>query len=331
LSLDSAPSTPPASAARNDVIAAAPEETPLPRGRRRAFSGRVGVETRRGVAFASAPALLLCLAFVVPLIVIIYASFRTDILGLLGESTYTLDAYRRFFEQGSLQHLLAYSIVFSLGVAVLAVTLAYPAAYYLAFRVKRRRMFLVALLIVPSVVSYLLRVLAIKILLQSSTFLLAPLGWVGLMGRHPEVLYTRGAVFITLVYVWIPFAVLPLFAGLTRINPNAFESSADLGARGWQTFLYIVFPQSMPGVIAAMAYVFIPTVGEWVAPALVGGSRGRLFGNVLADTFTESMDWSLGSALSNMMLLSMVVLVGACGLAYVLIRRRGRQDQAVTE
>jgi len=123
------------------------------------------------------------------------------------------------------------------------------------------------------------------------------------------LLYNRNAVALTLIYVWIPFATLPILAALQRIELNLFEAAADLGAKPFQQFTRVALPLSLPGVFAAFFMVFIPTIGEYVTPLLVGGSRGSLYGNIIQDFFTKAANWPLGSALSMIMLAATLVLV----------------------
>jgi spermidine/putrescine transport system permease protein len=116
-------------------------------------------------------------------------------------------------------------------------------------------------------------------------------------------------VTITLVYVWIPFAMLPILANLQRVDVSLHDAAADLGASPFSQFARVTLPLSMPGVLAAFFMVFIPTVGEYVTPLLVGGSRGTLFGNVIQDFFTKSANWPVGSALSMIMLVGTALVV----------------------
>jgi spermidine/putrescine transport system permease protein len=114
---------------------------------------------------------------------------------------------------------------------------------------------------------------------------------------------------VTLIYVWIPFSTLPILAAMQRIDLILFEAASDLGANQFQQFLRITLPLSLPGVFAAFFMVFIPTVGEYVTPLLVGGSRGNMFGNIIQDFFTQAANWPLGSALSMIMLSATMILI----------------------
>jgi len=119
---------------------------------------------------------------------------------------------------------------------------------------------------------------------------------------------------MTLIYVWIPFVALPILAALQRVDPTLFEAATDLGATPFWRFWRVILPLSLPGVLAAFFMVFIPTVGEYVTPLLVGGSRGTMYGNIIQDFFTKAANWPLGSALS------MVMLAGTLALVAVAVR-----------
>lgn len=157
----------------------------------------------------------------------------------------------------------------------------------------------------PGWVSYLLRVFSWKLMLGTGGALNQILMGLGLLREPaPWLLYSMSAVVAVLVYVWIPFAALPIFVALEeRVDRSLLEAAADLGARPWQAFRRVTLPLSLPGVSAAFCLVFIPTLGEYVTPLLVGGPRGQLFGNLVQSQFQKAMNWPLGSALSLMMLL----------------------------
>ena len=123
--------------------------------------------------------------------------------------------------------------------------------------------------------------------------------------------YSRFAVVITLIYVWTPFVALPIMATLYRIDRSLLEAAAGLGATPGQRFWRVTVPLSLPGVLAGAVMVFIPTVGEYVTPLLVGGSTGAMYGNLIQDFFGRSANWPLGAALAVVMLVGTLVLVGA--------------------
>jgi spermidine/putrescine transport system permease protein len=268
------------------------------------------------------PLLWLGAFFVAPLALMAAFSFRADVRGALLQSwTPTLQHYAALLAVGSYWRLLGVSAVMALGIAVCAVALAYPVAYFLAFRAGRRAGFYLVLLLVPFWTSYLLRVMAWKIMLGSEGVLNSFLLYAGLI-REPltALLYNRTAVVLTLIYVWIPFAALPILAALQRVELALLEAAADLGATPFRRFWRITFPLSLPGVLAGFFMVFIPTVGEYVTPLLVGGSRGSMYGNIIQDFFTKAANWPFGSALSMVMLVATLALV-ALAVRLVDVRR----------
>jgi len=261
----------------------------------------------RLLTLVSPPALFMIVLFLLPIGVMALYSFRAGTFGEARE-TFTLDHYRDFLANIPFQRLLWRSLVISFWVSLYAVALAYPIAYYLVFSAGSQKLFLLTLIIVPAWVSYLLRVLAWKVILGSTGLLASFFTWIGLdLGDAPLLLYSPDAVIITLVYVWIPFVALPIFAALERIDPSLLEAAYDLGCNKFQAFLRVTLPLSLPGVVAGFLFVFIPTVGEYVTPALVGGPDGIMFGNLIQDQFLRGSNWPAGSLMSLAMLV--VVLV----------------------
>lgn len=243
-------------------------------------------------------------------------SFRADMRGdLFGNFTPTLKQYNDLFAGGSYWRLLGLSAVMAFIIAISATILSFPVAYFLAFRAGRHAGRYLILLLVPFWTSYLLRVMAWKFMLGSNGVLNSFLQYLGLIDQPLNaLLYNRGTVIITLVYVWVPFAALPILAALQRIDLSLFEAASDLGANTAKRFLRITFPLALPGVLATFFMVFIPTIGEYVTPLLVGGSEGSMYGNIIQDFFTKAANWPLGSALS------MVMLVGTLVLVFVAVR-----------
>jgi len=262
------------------------------------------------------------LFFIVPVVLMCALSFRPDMQGdLLSLWTPTLDQYRTIFAIGSYWRLLVISIVMAYCVALVAVALAYPIAYFLVFRAGRAATLCLVLLMIPFWTSFLLRVMSWKFLLGSEGVINSLLAYLGVIAEPLSgLLYSRNAVILTLIYVWIPFAALPICAGLQRIEPELLESAADLGARPWRSFWAVTFPLSLPGVLAAFFMVFIPTVGEYVTPLLIGGSRGSMYGNIIQDFFTKAANWPRGAALSMVMLVVTLALV-AIAARLVNVRR----------
>jgi spermidine/putrescine transport system permease protein len=255
------------------------------------------------------PALLLGVLFLLPLAIMALYAFRG---GSFGEAsrTFTLDHVQTFFANTAYLRLLWRSLLISFWVSVLTVLLAYPIALYLVFDRTDNRLLLLTIFIVPAWISYLLRVLAWKVLLGPTGGLAAILQWLGLLTEGSSfLLYSPNAVIVTLVYVWVPFVALPIFAALERIDSSLLEAAADLGCSRLSTFLRVTLPLSLPGVVAGFLFVFIPTVGEYVTPALVGGPKGVMFGNLIQDQFMRGLNWPMGALMSLVMLLVVLLPV----------------------
>jgi spermidine/putrescine transport system permease protein len=251
------------------------------------------------------------LFFLVPILLMFALSFRADMQGqLLGLWSPTIAQYETLLHVASYWRLLAISIGMAFLVALFAVAMAYPVAYFLVFRAGRAAGICLVLLLIPFWTSFLLRVMSWKFLLGSEGAINSLLRYVGLITEPLSgMLYSRQTVIVTLIYVWIPFAALPIAAGLQRIDRDLLECAADLGAPPWRSFWAITFPLSLPGVLAAFFMVFIPTVGEYVTPLLIGGSGGSMYGNIIQDFFTKAANWPRGAALSMVMLIVSLVLV----------------------
>ena len=280
---------------------------------------------RRGtLPFLVGPPLLwLTLCFLVPVVLIGVFSFRpeTGRLDLRGPGGFSLVQYGEVLGTPAFLRLLGVSALVALGVAGLATVLAYPVAYFLAFRGGRRTALFLTLLLVPFAVSYLLRVMAWKLMLGPEGTINSLVQALGLTDEPLDLLlYSRAAVIVTLVYVWIPFAALPIYAAMQRVDRSHLEAAADLGAGPWTRFLRVTLPLSLPGALASFFMVFIPTVGEYVTPTLVGGTEGIMYGNIIQGFFTRSANWPQGAAMAMVMLVLTLTLV-AVALRLIDVRR----------
>ncbi|MEX1263895.1 MAG: ABC transporter permease [Actinomycetota bacterium] len=223
----------------------------------------------------------------------------------------TLDAWSRFLDGSVYLALFWKSVRMALTVSVLAVLLAYPVAYYLALCTKGRKYVLLLFIITPFLTSYLLRLLAWRVILGSHGVVNSFLLWSGMRRAPVEwLLHSPFAVILVLTYVWVPFVCLPIFVTLDTMDRSLLEAAGDLGASRWRTFWRVTFRMSTPGVLAAFAFVFIPTIGEFVTPLLVGGPKGFMFGNAIADLFGPGFDWQTGSVLGVFLLLVVGVVIG---------------------
>jgi spermidine/putrescine transport system permease protein len=265
-------------------------------------------ENSRILRLVSLPVSYLLVFFVLPIGIMAVFSFRSGTLGA-ARNIFTLDNYKEFLTNAIFLGLLWRSIIISFIISIISVLLAYPLAYFLVFRAGPYRIILLTIIIVPTWTSYLLRVFAWKIILSSNGLLNTFLLWTGLIqDASPILMYSRDAVILTLVYVWVPFVALPIFAALGRIDLSLLEAAADLGCKQWETFFRVTLPLSMPGVVAGFFFVFIPTIGEYVTPNLVGG-RSLMYGNLIQDQFAMALNWPMGSVMSMAMLVAVIVLL----------------------
>jgi spermidine/putrescine transport system permease protein len=265
-----------------------------------ATSGLLGLPVAWIVAFFVAP-------------IVIVGLYSVDVYSLFpGAHGFTLSAWRGFVHSSVYLGLFWKSVKMALVVSVVVVALAYPVAYYLALSGTKRKYVLLLILIAPFLTSYLLRVLAWKVILGNNGVFNSFLVWTGIRSAdHPlsQLLYSRFAVMLVLAYVWVPFVALPIFVSLDTLDRRLLEAASDLGASRWQAFVRVTLPLSLPGVAAGFFFVFIPTVGEFVTPSLVGGTSGYMYGNQIADLFSTGFpDWETGSVLALFLLGVVTVL-----------------------
>ncbi|PQO22975.1 putrescine ABC transporter permease PotH [Rhodobacteraceae bacterium WD3A24] len=192
---------------------------------------------------------------------------------------------------------------------VFTLLVGYPIAYYTARSPEPRRSILLMLIVLPFWTSFLLRVYAWIGFLQRDGFINQILTGLGIVDAPLVMMNTNFAVYIGIVYTYLPFMILPLYANLVRLDESLLEASADLGARPLTTFLTVTLPLSLPGVIAGSMLVFIPAIGEYVIPALLGGPDTLMIGRVLWDEFFSARDWPVASAVAIAMLVLVVAPV----------------------
>jgi spermidine/putrescine transport system permease protein len=261
------------------------------------------------------PVAWLAAFFLVPIGIV--AAYSVDVLAFasaFGSEShgFTLQAWHDFLHSSVYLRLFWKSVQMSLLVSIVIVVLAYPLAYYLALSGTKRKYVLLLLLIAPFLTSYLLRVLAWKVILGDNGVLNSFFFWTGLRSpEHPfsQLLYSRFAVMLVLGYIWLPFVALPIFVSLESLDRRLLEAATDLGASRFTAFRKVTLPLSLPGVVAAFLFVFIPTIGEFVTPSLVGGANGYMYGNQIVDLFeTGFPDWETGSVLAIFLLGVVAVL-----------------------
>jgi len=270
------------------------------------------------------PLAYLIVFFAIPVLIMVLASFRSPgefggLAPLLNDESgsreidLTTESYGRFFGDFLYTELFLKSLAYA-GVTTLACLLiAYPLAMLIARSSKRHRDLLVLLVILPFWSNFLIRVYAWMIILGPQSVFVSALnhivGWFGLAPL--TLLYTPFAVIIGLVYVHLPFMVLPLYANLEKHDPALLDAAQDLGANAWRRFWRVTFPLSLPGVYAGAALVFIPALGIFAIPDILGGTEGIMIGNVIKQQFLDKRDWPFGSVLSMVLTVLAIVLAGA--------------------
>ncbi len=264
---------------------------------------------------AGPPTAFLAFFFLLPALIVVLASFREpgEFGGLVplsaGATALSLEAYR-FMADLVFAEIFALSFGVALVTTLACIVLAYPLAWLIARSPRRRRDLLVLLVILPFASNFLVRIYA----------------WILLLGPA-GLLYTPFAVIVGMVYVHLPFMVLPLYTNLEKHDPALLEAARDLGAGAWTRFWRVTFPLSLPGIFSGSALVFIPVLGMFAVPELLGGTGDILVGNLIKEQFLDNRDWPLGSALS-------IALTGAvlalAGLAAAGARRGLAGTQAVS-
>jgi spermidine/putrescine transport system permease protein len=224
--------------------------------------------------------------------------------------SWTLDNYRELLRVNVYLQTLFRSMWIAARVMIFSLLLGYPLAYYLAFHAGKRKDLLYQLVIIPLWVSYLVRAYAWKTILGSDGVLNTLLQYVHVTS-HPLqfLLYSPFAVVLTLTHIYTPFAFLPIYASLEHIPRNLVEASHDLGAAPMQTFWRVILPLSIPGVLAGATFAFVLSLGDFLAPLLLGGPSGIMISNIVVSLFGAAYNWPLGAAISLCMLVLVVALL----------------------
>ncbi len=261
-----------------------------------------------GLAGLLAPVTIwLGIFFLVPLLFILAYSFGTS--GVYGEMTLGFNPgnYLRVFDPLYLE-IVVRTLIIALTNTLLCLLLGYPLAYFIAFKGGTWKNTLILLVMIPFWTSLLLRAYAWVVILSGNGIANRILQFLHITDEPLPLIFTPQAVTMGMVYSYLPFMILPLYAALEKFDVRLKEAAQDLGASRWHTFWRVTFPLSMPGVIAGSILVFIPSAGEFVIPNLLGGARTVLVGNLIQNQFLQARDWAFGSALA--MILA-ALLVGA--------------------
>ncbi|MGI8960888.1 MAG: ABC transporter permease [Bryobacteraceae bacterium] len=223
---------------------------------------------------------------------------------------WTLDNYKALLSIPLYRDVLLRSVRIAATVAAFSLLLGFPLAYYVSFRSGKSKNLLYQLVIIPLWVSYLVRAYAWKTILGSNGVLNTLLEYAGVI-QHPAgfLLYSPFAVTLTLIHIYTPFAFLPIYAALEHIPRQLVEAAHDLGASSLRTFWTVIFPLAMPGILAGATFAFVLSLGDFLAPLLLGGPSGIMISNIVVSLFGAAYDWPLGAAVSVMMLLLVVALI----------------------
>jgi spermidine/putrescine transport system permease protein len=260
------------------------------------------------------------------LIVFFYSFFERGIYGGI-DYIFGLDNFARAAEPVYLSIFLG-STRIAATATVIAVLLAYPAAYAISLAPKQRQTRYLLLIMLPFWSNYLIRTYAWIVLLNREGLINRGLAGLGVIDEPLPILYNEFAVVTGLVYNYLPFVILAIYASIQRLNPELREASEDLGAPAWRTFLRVTLPLTLPGVAAGAVFVFVLSIGNFITPDLLGGGRLQMVGNLIYDQFLSARDWPFGAALSLILILIMMVLLFAQAAAVNRTQRGGRRADA---
>jgi len=262
--------------------------------------------TRLRAIFLTPAAVVMGVLFAAPLVVILFYSVMSR--GVYGgvELPYTIENWTRLIDPLYLR-ILARSFVMAGAATLGCLLLGFPLALFISRGGARKNLYLY-LVILPFWTSFLVRTYAWMFLLRDTGLINTVLLSLGVLREPIAMLYTPGAVLVGLVYGYLPFMVLPLYATLERIDRNLLEAAADLGARPWQSLLRVMVPLAAPGIRAGALLVFIPCLGAYLTPDLLGGSKTIMAGNLIQNQFTNARDWPFGAAVS-LALMAVVMLL----------------------
>ena len=283
----------------------------------------IGSDYRRGLRLIGLPFGYSLLLLAAPLLLIFLLGFWTQDYLVLDRS-FKLDNYIEAWSHPLYRVLMLRSLGISAVVTLATVLLAYPMAYFISFYGGNHKALWLFLVTIPFWTSYLLRVFLWKVILGYNGVLNSTLEWLGLIEEPLTfILYNVNAVVITLTHAWAPFAILPIFVALEKIDRSLLESATDLGDSPLRRFLHVTLPLSMPGVVAAALIIFIPTIGDYVTPRLVGGKDGLMIANMIQVQFSKANNAPLGAALA----VSAMGIVSMVALLFVALNRRWLRKQ----
>ncbi|MFL2814484.1 MAG: ABC transporter permease [Candidatus Puniceispirillales bacterium] len=275
-------------------------------------------ETKKGWRLLSAPFIFSILLLAAPITMMFLLSFWTQDYLVL-DRTFTLKNYIEAATQPVYQLLFTRSLLISLTATFFTVLLAFPMAYFISFHGGNRKALWLFLITIPFWTSYLIRMFLWKVILGYNGVLNSLLLWLEMITEPVTfLLYNANAVVIALTHGWAPFAILPIFVSLEKIDRSLLEASKDLGDNSVQQFFRVILPLSAPGVIGAALIIFIPTVGDYITPKLVGGTDGLMIANMIQVQFSKANNAPLAAALS----MSSLMIVSFIAIVFVLFNRK---------
>jgi spermidine/putrescine transport system permease protein len=200
------------------------------------------------------------------------------------------------------------SMKMALFTVIACLIIVYPVTFWVSRLSEKRRIFFLFLITLPFFTSLIVRLYAWLMILKPSGIINDALLGIGIIDQPLDMIFTRFAVVLGMVYVMIPFMFLPVYASVERLDRSLIEASSDLGARGWQTLLKVILPQTVPGIAGGSVIVFIPSVGNFIIPDVLGGAKGLMIGNLVEQQFLDARNWAFGAALS-MVIMAVVLAV----------------------
>jgi spermidine/putrescine transport system permease protein len=262
---------------------------------------------RQGALLVAPTIFYLILFLIVPLLFVVILSFLTR--GRYGNVVFEINFqnYLRLFDP-LYSRILLNSLFVAAFTTLLTIIIGYPLAYFISRSPHQHRSYLLFLILIPFWTNFIIRVYAWIMLLRTEGLINSFLIKIGLLNEPLSLLYTPAAVLIGMVYEFLPFMVLPLFTSLEKIEMAQLEAAADLGANPWRAFTRVTLPLSVPGIIAGSILVFIPALGMFVVPDLMGGAKNLLVGNLIRNQFLTARDWPFGAAASMILLLITLII-----------------------
>lgn len=285
-----------------------------------------------GAALAIPAWLWLAIFFVAPVAMVVWFSFGYK-PGIFGTHANDILSFDRYAEALSDTFIATFGNTLLVGLVgtVLCFLIGAPVAYWMAFKVKpERRGLLLALILVPYWTNFLVRTLGWQVILAPEGWMSSALQSIGVLDGPLDILFTRTAVILGVVYNYLPLMILPLFVAFDRVGPAVREASKDLGAGKPMTFLRVTLPLAQPGIIAGVLLVFIPLMGDYITATVLGGARGNMVGQIVASQFQTAQNWALGSAMAVLLMLLIMATIGvAAAIIWLITLPFRRQNRLV--